>query len=135
MKAETTLAKPAIAGVLAGGYAYFNYGSDSVNIFATQLPAWAALGGAVALAALVGEVGGNYVLPSLVKATNGNPKVAGVVTAAVNPTLCAGAALLESRMLAPDLYSKIGASPLFAVGAGSYILANYFSSSVLKSLY
>lgn len=135
VKAETTMIKPAIAGALAGGYTYLTYGSDSINVFSTRVPAWVALGGAVALAALVGEIGGNYVLPPIVQATHGNQRLAGIATAAVNPALCAGSAFLEAKMLAPDLYDKVGASSLLLVGAGSYIAANYVSSTVFKSLY
>lgn len=135
VKAETTMLKPAIAGALAGGYTYFNYGSDKIDLFSTRVPAWAALGGTVALAALAGEIGGNYVLPPLVKATHGNQKIAGLVTAGVNPALCAGSALLGAKTLAPDLYDKIGANPLLLVGAGAYIAANYVTSASLKSLY
>lgn len=131
-KAEATMMKPAVAGALAGGYTYCNYGSDKIDLFSTRVPAWAALGGAVALAAFAGEIGGNYVLPPLVKATNG---IAGLVTTGVNHALCASAAFLGTKMLAPDLYSKIGANSLLLVGAGAYIAANYASSSVLRSLY
>lgn len=135
VKTETTMIKPVIAGALAGGYVYFNYGSDKIDLFSSRVPAWAALGGAVALAAFAGEIGGNYVLPSLVKATNGNQRIAGLVTAGVNPALCAGSALLEAKILAPDLYNKIEVNSLLLVGAGSYIAANYVSSTTLKSLY
>lgn len=125
MSLSEALIKPALAGSIGALAAYVLLGeSGNIIVFGQQVPAVLAIGGTVAAANYLGELGHQYLLPMI----PGNQKYAKIESALLSPAL-SGVAVYGIFMVAGingDWF------PAFALGAGSTVAADYAYNNFLE---
>jgi hypothetical protein len=128
-KLESTFVKPAVAGAISAGISCYQFPSQTVSLFGSNVPVWAVMGLSTAAATLAGEVAGNYVLPHIPNV--GSATLQNVLQTGLNPALAAGANVLALQQLAPTQYASTGLAMSLAIGAGSYIAADYINRRLI----
>ncbi len=124
-----TLMKPALSGLAGGALYVLINGNLEVLVMDKILPGWLVIGFVVAGASYVGEIGKNYILPSL----GAGGKFEEIAISALEPALTGAATAGAVYLLGvSDAGSLL---PAFLLGAGANVAGDYaYTNFIYKML-
>lgn len=121
-KIKNTLVPSAFAGAASVGIYYFLFDKEAIGITVPfgplEVPAWAALGGSVALGNMAGEILTDYVLPMIPKNENFQKYESTIIPPVLSGLASFG---IMRTLVSPSTEFQTA----FIVGAGGSVAGNY----------